>query len=43
MFKKAAVFTTVILLAGVAYLISALGWGIWLRWRRSTALQETKP
>lgn len=34
---------TIILLAGLAYLLSMLGKGIWLRWRRTTALPETKP
>jgi zinc transport system permease protein len=34
---------TIILLAGLAYLLSALGRGIWLRWRRNTAMPETKP
>ena len=33
---------TIILLAGLAYLLSALGRGIWLRRRRATALPETK-
>ncbi len=34
---------TIILLAGLAYLLSALGRGMWLRWRRNTTLPETKP
>lgn len=34
---------TIILLAGVAYLLSALGRGIWLRWHRTTTLPEAKP
>jgi zinc transport system permease protein len=33
---------TIILLAGVAYLCSALGRGIWLRRRRTTAVPEAK-
>jgi zinc transport system permease protein len=34
---------TIILLAGLAYLLSALGRGAYLRRRRTTALPEAKP
>ncbi len=34
---------TIILLAGLAYLLSALGRGMWLRRRRNTTLPEAKP